>query len=95
VTMTLEQRFRNAANNSQSEFTRQMQEILLPGAIDAVNALLEVVRTSKNAQVRTAAARQILRVAYSVKVLDADPFKEMVDGLAEIGEVENDMQRED
>jgi hypothetical protein len=94
--MTLEQRYRNAAQNSNSAFTREMQALLQPAVYDALRALIEVTRDPKsNAQARTAAARQILRVAYSVKVLDADPFKEMVDGLSEIGELENEMARKD
>lgn len=95
VTMTLERKFRNNASNQDSDFTKEMREMLRPAVNDALAALIDVVRTSKNAQAKTAAARQILRIAYSVKLLDADSFKEMVDGLSEIGSLEDAMGRED
>ena len=96
VTMTLEQRYRNNANNQDSEFTKQMRATLLPGITDAIAALIDVVRTSKNAQARTAAARQILKVAYSTGVIERDPMKDLLKDFADdFGQLDDDPRRED
>lgn len=98
MTMTLEQKFRNAAANRDATFTRELQATLLPAVHDSILALTEVVRNKKaNAQARTAAARQILRIAYSVGALERDPMKEMLASIVDgdVGDLDDDMRRED
>ena len=95
MTMTLEQRYRNAAMNQDSEFAKEMRATLLPGVRDAIAALIDVVRTSKHAQARTAAARQILKVAYSTGAIERDPMKDMLRDFAELGDLDDDLIPED
>ena len=70
--------YQAATYESKQEFSNQVRERLFAGVYDAIDALCQEAKNSKNSQARVAAARQVIRLAFVAGVLERDNLKDFL-----------------
>jgi hypothetical protein len=73
---------RASSHEHKAQWSDDLKQRIADGVYDAIDALCHEAKNAKNSQARVAAARQVVRLAFVMGVLERDAMKEF---LTEIG----------